>query len=60
MNNSLRIILIFIFLSSCSLHKDSKFWSKRSIIKEKKENVVEILKKNKNINKKETLNLIQI
>ena len=51
MNNSLRIILIFIFLSSCSLHKDSKFWSKRSIIKEKKENVVEILKKNKNINK---------
>tara|TARA_B100000780_G_scaffold275478_1_gene242124 strand:+ start:628 stop:1941 length:1314 start_codon:yes stop_codon:yes gene_type:complete len=50
-NNSLRIILIFIFLGSCSLHKDSKFWSKRSIIKEKKENVVEILKKNKNINK---------
>ena len=41
MNNLLKIILIFIFITNCSLHKNSKFWSeteKITVIKsEKKE-----------------------
>ena len=57
MNNFLRLVSIFIFLGSCSLHKDSKFWSKRNIIKEKNENTEEILKINKNINKEFNPNL---
>jgi|TARA_B110000967_G_C18879647_1_gene560279 outer membrane protein assembly factor BamB len=56
-NNFLRLVSIFIFLGSCSLHKDSKFWSKRNIIKEKNENTEEILKINKNINKEFNPNL---
>ena len=49
MNNFLRIILIFIFITNCSLHKNSKFWTKQKIIKEKQENLTEILKKEDNL-----------
>ena len=38
MNNILRILLIFILVTSCSLHKNSKFWT--STKKIKKEEVV--------------------
>jgi outer membrane protein assembly factor BamB len=48
-NNFLRIILIFIFITNCSLHKNSKFWTKQKIIKEKQENLTEILKKEDNL-----------
>ena len=37
MNNFLKILLIFIFITNCSLHNNSKFWSEKKIIKEKKE-----------------------
>ena len=33
MNNFLKIILIFIFITNCSLHKNSKFWSETEKIK---------------------------
>ena len=46
MNNFIKITLIFIFITSCSFQKNSKFWTKQKIIKEKKEDVVKILKKN--------------
>ena len=43
MNNFLKIILILITITSCSLHKNSKFWTKQKIVEEKKE----IIKKEK-------------
>ena len=45
MNNFLKILLIFIFITNCSLHKNSKLWSEKKIIKEKQENIKELLKK---------------
>ena len=36
MNNFLKIALIFIFITSCSLHKNSKFWTKSEVIKKEK------------------------
>ena len=49
MNNFIKIVLIFIFINNCSLHKNSKFWTKQEIIKEKEinDNIVEIFKKDK-------------
>ena len=49
MSNILSILLIFIFVTSCSLHENSKFWSKEKITKEKQE----IKKQSKQIFKKE-------
>ena len=43
-NNFIKIILILITITSCSLHKNSKFWTKQKIVEEKKE----IIKKEKN------------
>jgi len=48
-NNFIKIILIFIFITSCSFQKNSKFWTKQKIIKEKKEDIVKILKKEVNL-----------
>ena len=42
-NNFLKIILILITITSCSLHKNSKFWTNQKIVEEKKE----IIKKEK-------------
>ncbi|MBD1156836.1 PQQ-like beta-propeller repeat protein [Pelagibacterales bacterium SAG-MED20] len=53
MNNILKIILIFIFVTNCSLSQNSKFWTeeKISIKKEtQKNNVKVILKKEKALN----------
>ena len=47
MNNLLKIILIFTFITNCSLHKNSKFWTKEEIKIENQEN----LKKQKNVTK---------
>ena len=51
MSNILSTLLIFIFITSCSFNKSSKFWSTEKIIKDKQENVTKIFEK------KETLNL---
>jgi outer membrane protein assembly factor BamB len=48
-NNFLKILLIFIFITNCSLHKNSKFWSEKKIVKEKQENIKELLKKEENL-----------
>ena len=49
MNNFLKIILIFIFITNCSFQKNSKFWSKQEIIKEKQENISKIFEKEENL-----------
>ena len=49
MNNILKILLILIFFSSCSLNKNSKFWSNEIIVKENKKNTEEIFKKEKTL-----------
>ena len=50
MNNNFKIILIFIFITNCSLHNKSKFWTNKKITKTEKENIVEIFKKDKALN----------
>ena len=57
MNNFLKIILIFIFITNCSLHKSSNFWKKQKIIKEKKENIIVIAKKEENLSSEFNSNL---
>ena len=47
MNNFLKILLILIFLTSCSFQKNSKFWTTKKINKEKQSIEKEILKKEK-------------
>ena len=49
MNSFLRIILIFVFITNCSLHKNSKFWTKKEITEEKQKNVTKIFKKEENL-----------
>ena len=49
MNNFLKIILLFIFITNCSLHKNSKFWSQEEIVKEIQENVTELFIKEDNL-----------
>ena len=51
MNNILKILLIFVLTTSCSLKKNPKFWSKEEVKQEKLLEVKEIFKK------KEVLNL---
>ena len=53
-NNFLKIFLILITITSCSLHKNSKFWTKQKIVEEKqgiikkeKENTKQLFKKEK-------------
>ena len=57
MNKFLKIILIFIFITNCSFHKNSKFWTKKEIEKEKIENVKEIFKKDEYLSKEFNQNL---
>ena len=45
MNKTFKILLIFLFISNCSLQSNSKFWSKQKIQKEKKEDIKQIFKK---------------
>ena len=53
MNNFLKIILILITITGCSLHKNSKFWTKQKIVKEKQEIVKEKQEITKQVFKKE-------
>ena len=57
MNNPLKILLIFIFITNCSLHKGSKFWKKEKILEEKIINIEKILKKEELFKTEEALNL---
>jgi len=52
-NNFLKIILILITITGCSLHKNSKFWTKQKIVKEKQEIVKEKQEITKQVFKKE-------
>ena len=45
MSNILKIILIFFFITGCSLNKNSKFWTKEKITEIKNENIKEIFVK---------------
>ena len=49
-NNILKVVLIFIFITNCSLNKNSKFWTSKKIKKEKQENIEEIFKKEEALN----------
>ena len=57
MNNFLNIILIFIIITSCSLHKNSKFWTNEKIVEEKKENNIKIFEEEKALAKELNSNL---
>ena len=57
MNNFLKIILFFIFITNCSLHKTSKFWSQEKIVKEKQENITELFIKEDNLSSEFNPNL---
>jgi outer membrane protein assembly factor BamB len=46
----LKIILIFIFLTSCSFNKSSKYWTNKKISKEKNEKIIETFKKEEVLN----------
>ena len=47
MNNILRILLIFIIFSGCSLNKNSNFWTNKKIKLEEQDNSKEIFAKEK-------------
>jgi len=49
-NNILKILLIFIFLTNCSFNKSSKFWTNEKIKQEKKVKIEEIFAKEKALN----------
>ena len=57
MNNFLKIVLIFIFITSCSLHKNSKFWTKKKIKNETQKNITKLFKKEKNLDREFNKNL---
>ena len=50
MNKIFKLLLIFIFITNCSFHKNSKFWNKENIKEEKNKNITEIFKKEENLN----------
>ena len=56
-SNFLKIVLFFIFITSCSLHKNSKFWTKEKIIEENQDNITEIFKNDINLIKEFNANL---
>ena len=45
-----KLLLIFIFITNCSFHKNSKFWNKENIEEEKNEKKTEIFKKEEKLN----------
>ncbi|MBC8299082.1 MAG: hypothetical protein H8E55_25270, partial [Pelagibacterales bacterium] len=50
MSKNFTILLIFIFITNCSFHKNSEFWNKQKIEEEAKENLTEIFKKEETLN----------
>lgn len=57
MSSFVKISLIFILITNCSLNNDSKFWTKKKIEKEKQEKSIEIFKKEKNLSSEFNPNL---
>ena len=57
MNKFLKILLIFIFITSCSLQQNSNFWTKKKIKVEKQENITKIIKEEKKLNSEFNKNL---
>ena len=53
MNNTLKLLLIFIFISNCSFNSNSKFWTKEANIKNEKiiPNEEILFQKKKNVQK---------
>tara|TARA_B100000795_G_scaffold245839_1_gene211182 strand:- start:458 stop:1759 length:1302 start_codon:yes stop_codon:yes gene_type:complete len=56
-NNILKILLIFYFFTGCSFPKKSNLLNKEDVIKEKQQNINEILKKKKILSKEFNPNL---
>ena len=50
MSKIFKLLLIFIFITNCSFHKNSKFWNKENIEEEKNEKKTEIFKKEEKLN----------
>ena len=50
MSKNFIILLIFIFITNCSFHKNSEFWNKQKIEEETKKNLTEIFKKEETLN----------
>ena len=57
MNNFLKILLACIFITNCSLHKSSKFWTLQDIEVEKKRKVIELTKSEKSLSSEFNKNL---
>ena len=47
MNNIFKIVVIFLTISSCSLNKNSKFWTTEKISKDQKTKIEKIFAKEK-------------
>ena len=50
MNKVLKLLFVFIFITNCSFHENSKFWNKEKLTTEKKENNNKLFKKKESIN----------
>ena len=57
MSKTFKLLLIFIFITSCSFHKNSKFWNKETLVSEEIQNSEEISREKKSIEKEFNLNL---
>ena len=57
MNNFLKILLACIFITNCSLHKSSKFWTLQDIEVEKKRKKIELTKSEKSFSSEFNKNL---
>ena len=57
MNNFFKAILIFVFISACSIPEKAKFWSKKNIITEENTYLEEITKQQQIFKEEEALNL---
>ena len=57
MNNFFKAILIFVFISACSIPENAKFWSKKNIITEENTYLEEITKQQQIFKEEEALNL---
>jgi outer membrane protein assembly factor BamB len=49
-NNIIKILLIFIFINGCSLHKNSKFWTNEKVKEELSANINEMFAQEKPLN----------
>ena len=50
MNNIIKVLLIFIFINGCSLHKNSKFWTNEKVKEELSANINEMFAQEKPLN----------